>query len=233
VDIFEHKDEKQEPFEAAYEAATRTAYQAESWYGSLVDPLSIWNTEEAIGPGEWALLWWAQRLYEVCKPFRAQLVSLHPDGVMGWDGVSACAADAAGAFASRVWQEVRRRRGDKSLGQVFQEIPFDKVPPRQPGWLKSLVEAEFQRLKTMLDSFSYDEDDEKILRFLNKYPHRRQTQDHIFSQFIISRRTLGTKLRDLLEAGLIRQPKGRNNGVTIAPKGQQLLDQIDRANISL
>jgi hypothetical protein len=73
---------------------------------------------------------------------------------------------------------------------------------------------------------SLDDEDEAILRALNKAWPRRQTQDQIAGQSRLSRKTVGKRMPKLFEVGLVEYPGGPKQGATITTKGKELLDQL-------
>jgi hypothetical protein len=73
-----------------------------------------------------------------------------------------------------------------------------------------------------------DDEDERILHALAKHSPRLLTQDAIEAESRVSRRTISNRIKQLLKAGLITQPKGPKSGTTISDSGLELLKQIDR-----
>jgi hypothetical protein len=86
--------------------------------------------------------------HEACKPFRDQMIRLNPDGIEGWDRQTACVADAVEFFAGAVLLQMAKLRGEEWPG--LDKLRFGAVASKQFGWLMTLVEQEFARLRQAL-----------------------------------------------------------------------------------
>lgn len=74
-----------------------------------------------------------------------------------------------------------------------------------------------------------DAEDESILAALLKNKPKLLTQEEIESESRVSRRTVSTRMANLLASSLVQQPRGPRSGTTIAPDGEAILTQISRA----
>jgi hypothetical protein len=77
---------------------------------------------------------------------------------------------------------------------------------------------------------SLDEEDILILRGLKKLSPRLCTADQVAGHAIVSDRTVKTRLRGLIDSGLVHRPKGKKSGATITALGIEYLEKCPEPN---
>ena len=99
------------------------------------------------------------------------------------------------------------------------------VDEKTPRTLQALAPKDSEPA-IMPASPSVDDEDIRILYALQKQAPRLCTLYDIETDASVSRKTVGQRLNNLIDAGLAQRPRGPNQGATIIAKGAELLKKF-------
>jgi hypothetical protein len=121
----------------------------------------------------------------------------------------------------------------RAIGKALRELVIAVTVDEPPADKHTSKEAE----KTVASAQqevqpAIDDEDERILRALQKAAPRLLNQYDLETNSKVSRRTISKRLPQLLRYDLVSQPKGIKSGTIITPAGRTVLDQIDRAKVA-